>query len=138
MRIVKAGSLAVVVVLTLVSSVWADSVVTPSAFQADLQVVQTSISKNLGLFQKSPSAQLAFLAGEFAGAQALLQNSRGNTKGAQVNFQTAITDFNKVLKALGQQPLSSAYAAVPDAGSLALLGCCGIAIFGALRKRFAN
>lgn len=126
------------VVLTLVGSVWADSVVTPSAFRADLQIVQTSVSKNFKIFESSSTAKSAFVAGELAGAEALFQNSRGNGRAAQIDFQTAIADFNKVLKALNQPALPNPSYSTPDAGSLALLGCSGIAIFGALKKKFAK
>ncbi len=138
MSIVRTGSLAVLVAVTLASSVWADSVVTPSAFKADQQIVQNSISKNMKLFQSSPEAKSALVAGQLAGYQALFQNSRGNSKAAQIDFQTAITDFNKVLSLLHETPLTNPSFATPDAGSLALLGCSGLAIFGALKRKFVR
>ncbi len=138
MRIVKTSLLAMLVVVTLVGSGWADSTVTASAFKTDLQIVQTDINKNFNLFASSPAAKSAFLAGELAGADALFQNSRGNTKAAQIDFQTAIADFNQVLSVLHQQSLPGSSPTVPDASSLALLGCAGIALFGALNKKFAK
>src|SRR5208282_6789144 len=116
----------------------ADSVVTPSAFQADLQIVQNDIYKNYSLFQSSSAAQKAYLAGELAGAAALFQNSKGNTKAAQIDFQTAIADFDKVLSILHQQSLPDPSYSAPDAGSLALLSCTGLALFGALKRKFAK
>jgi hypothetical protein len=137
MRILKAASLAVVVVITLVGSSWADSAITPSAFQADLQIVQKSIANNLHLYQTTPGAASLFAAGQIAGLQGIFLSSLGNSKAAQLDFQTAISDFNRVLSMLHQPALPPSYSA-PDAGSLALFGCSGIALFGALRRKFAK
>jgi hypothetical protein len=138
MRILKAVTLAAVVVLAMAGSSWADSVMTPSAFQADLQIVQTSIAHNLSLYSKSPDAQGAFLAGNLAGIAAIFQSSFGSDKLAQVYFQTAIADFNQVLSILKQAPLPGTSYSAPDAGALALLGCTGIALFGAVRKKYSS
>ena len=138
MRILKAVTLAVVVVLAMAGSSWADSIMTPSAFQADLQIVKTSIANNLSLYSKSSDAQSAFLAGNIAGITAIFQSSFGSDKLAQVYFQTAIADFNQVLSILKQAPLPGTSYSAPDAGSLALLGCTGIALFGAVRKKYSN
>lgn len=138
MRALKTAFLAVVVVVAMAGSSRADSVITTSAFQADLQIVQTSIANNFSLYSKSSDAQGAFVAGNLAGLAAIFQGAFGNDKLAQSYFQTAIADFNQVLSILKQAPLPGTSYSAPDAGSLALLGCSGIALFGALRRKYSN
>jgi hypothetical protein len=111
--------------------------VTSDQFQADSQIVQT----NLNQFHSSPLILLAvvdFDLGNFAGQQAEAALSHGNLLLAQLDFQTAINDFNQALNLLGQKSLPAPSTAMPDAGSLALLGCSGIALFGALKKKYSN
>ena len=138
MRVLKTAFLALVVVVAMAGSSRADSVITTSAFQADLQIVQTSIANNLNLYTHSSDAQGAFLAGNLAGIAAIFQSAFGSDKLAQSYFQTAIADFNQVLSILKQAPLPGTSYSAPDAGSLALLGCSGIALFGALRRKYSN
>src|SRR5580698_1921214 len=97
MRALKTAFLAVVVVVAMAGSSRADSVITTSTFQADLQIVQTSIANNFSLYAKSSDAQTAFTAGNLAGLAAIFQGAFGNDKLAQSYFQTAIADFNQVL-----------------------------------------
>jgi hypothetical protein len=136
MRILKTSSLVVVFLLSTIGIMRADSV-TSDQFQADSQIVQT----NLNQFHSSPLILLAvvdFDLGNFAGQQAEAALSHGNLLLAQLDFQTAINDFNQALNLLGQKSLPAPSTAMPDAGSLALLGCSGIALFGALKKKYSN
>jgi hypothetical protein len=133
---IKTTSLAVLFVLSTLGTMRADSI-TPSVFQADSQIVQA----NLAHFQFTPSYLVAvfdFSLGKAAGQQGIVALSEGNSKLAQIYFQTAITDFNNALAALGQASLPSPSSAVPEAGSLALLGFSGIALFGALARKYSN
>ena len=135
MRILKTGSLAVLFLLSTIGTLRADSV-TLNGFQADSQIVQADLVR----YQSSPSILIAvfdFALGNLAGKQAQAFLSQGNSNLAQLYFQTAITDFNKALAALGQGALPSSSTAMPDAGPLALLGLTGIALFGALARKYS-
>jgi hypothetical protein len=135
MRILKTGSLVVLFLVSTIGIMQADSI-TPGQFQADSQIVQTNLAQS----HSSPLYLLAvtdFGLGNFAGQQAENALSHGNTRLAQIDFQTAITDFNQALKALGRGSLPTPSAAVPDAGSFALLGCSGLALFAALKRKYS-
>jgi hypothetical protein len=135
MRILKTGSLAALFLLLTIGTLRADSV-TSSGFQADSQIVQADLVR----YHSSPSLLIAvfnFALGDFAGKQAEGFLAQGNSKLAQLYFQTAITDFNQALAALGQGALPSPSSVVPDAGPLALLGLTGIALFGALARKYS-
>jgi hypothetical protein len=135
MRILKTGSLAALFLLSTIGTLRADSV-TSAGFQADSQIVQADLVR----YHSSPSLLIAvfdFALGNVAGQQAQAFLAQGNSQLAQVYFQTAITDFNKALAALGQGALPSSSSAVPDAGPLALLGLTGIALFGALARKYS-
>jgi hypothetical protein len=135
MRILKTGSLAALFLLSTIGTLRADSV-TSDAFQADSQIVQADLVR----YHSSPSLLIAvfdFALGNVAGKQAQAFLAQGNSKLAQIYFQTAITDFNQALAALGQGALPTPSSAVPDAGPLALLGLSGIALFGALAKKYS-
>jgi hypothetical protein len=135
MRILKTGSLAALFLLSTIGTLRADSV-TSSGFEADSQIVQADLVR----YHSSPSLLIAvfnFALGDLAGKQAEAFLAQGNSKLAQLYFQTAITDFNQALSALGQGSLPSYNSAVPDAGPLALLGLTGIALFGALARKYS-
>jgi len=135
MRILKTGSLAALFLLSTIGTLRADSV-TSDAFQADSQIVQADLVR----YHSSPSLLIAvfdFALGNVAGKQAQAYLAQGNSKLAQLYFQTAITDFNQALAALGQGALPSPSSTVPDAGPLALLGLTGIAVFGALARKYS-
>ncbi len=136
MRILKTGSLAVIFLLSTLGTMRADSV-TAAAFQTDSKIVQVDIDHSLS----NPWVLVAvfdFAAGNLAGQQAENALAKGNSAQAQVYFQTAITDFNKALAAIGQHSLPASSPTVPDAGSLALLGCAGLVLFGALTRKYSN
>ncbi|HTF45604.1 MAG TPA: hypothetical protein VK641_16985 [Terriglobales bacterium] len=135
MRILKTGSLAVLFLLSTIGTLRADSI-SSDAFLADSQIVQADLVR----YHSSPSLLIAvfdFALGNAAGRQAQAFLAQGNSKLAQIYFQTAITDFNQALAALGQGALPSPSSAVPDAGPLALLGLTGIALFGALARKYS-
>lgn len=136
MRILRMSSLVALFLVSTIGIMRADSI-TPDQFHADSQIVQTDLAQ----FHSSPLLLLAvvdFNLGNFAGQQAEDALSHGNLQLAQLDFQTAITEFNLALKFLGQNSLPTPSSAVPDAGSFALLGCSGIALFGALKRKYSN
>ena len=133
---IKTTSLAALFVLSTLGTMRADSI-TPSVFQADSQIVQADLAH----FQFTPSYLVAafdFSLGKTAGQQGIRALSAGNSKLAQVYFQTAITDFNNALAALGQASLPTPSSGVPDAGSLSLLACSGLLLFGAMKTKFSR
>jgi hypothetical protein len=133
---IKTTSLAVLFVLSTLGTMRADSI-TPSVFQGDSQIVQADLSH----FQFTPSYVVAvfdYSLGKAAGQQGIFALSIGDSKLAQIYFQTAITDFNNALAALGQGSLPNPSGTVPEAGSLALLGFTGIALFGALARKYSK
>jgi len=134
MRILKMSSLVVLFLLSTIGIMRADSV-TLDQFQADSQIVRTDLTT----FRSSPLILLAafdFALGNRAGKDAADALANGDTRLAQLDFQTAIFEFNLALRTLGQDTLP--YVTAPDAGSFALLGCSGLALFGALKRKYSN
>jgi|HubBroStandDraft_6_1064221.scaffolds.fasta_scaffold1345466_1 hypothetical protein len=127
MRIIRAFSLAGFLLLCLSSSMWADSV-TQAMVVAEFNVASTDISQNWNTFESSKVLQSEFLAGEKADAAGLILAFTGHKAAAAAEFKIALTDFTAV---------AGGFSAMPDAGALGLLGCTGIVLLGALKRKFS-
>lgn len=75
------------------------------SYEKDLVTVGTDIKNNAQAFSHNQVAQTDFKAGLAAGNQGITATLQGNNQLAQNNFQTAVSDFDGVLKALGLGPL---------------------------------
>jgi hypothetical protein len=129
MRIVRAASLAILVILTMVGSGWADSVSQSDAVAA-FNATSGDIAQNWKAYESNKILQNEFQAGKNAYTAGLLAAAFGFKTQAQNDFKIAISDFNQVSNGLSSR--------VPDAGSLSLLGCTGLMLFGALKKKFSR
>jgi hypothetical protein len=133
MRIAKISSLAVALMLCLSGSLWADSV-SQSDVVAAFAVTNNTISQNFKAFESSRVLQSQFLAASAFDLAGIAQWTKGHRAAAQADFNAAINDLKLV--ANGLTPSSSA--TMPDAGSLGLLTCSGLLLFGAIKKKFSR
>jgi hypothetical protein len=132
MRIAKMCSLAVVLVLGFSGSLWADSV-SQSDVVAAFALTNSTINQNLKAFQSSKVLQSEFLAASAFDVAGIAEWAKGHRTAAQADFTAAINNLKLV--ANGLAPSSTA---MPDAGSLGLLACSGLLLFGAMKKRFSR
>jgi hypothetical protein len=133
MRIAKVCSLAGILILGMSGSLWADSV-SQSDFVAALSVTNYDISQNLKSFESSQVLRSEFAAAGVLDAAGLVQWSKGHNSAAQADFNAAISDLKLV--ASGLTP--STGTAMPDAGSLSLLSCSALLLFGAMKRKFSR
>jgi len=133
MRIAKMCSLAAVLVLGLSGSLWADSV-SQSDVVAAFAVTNNLISQNFKAFQSNPNLQSELLAASAFDVAGIAQWAKGHRAAAQADFNAAISNLKLV--ASGLTPSTST--TMPDAGSLGLLACSGLLLFGAMKKRFSR
>lgn len=78
---------------------------TISSYQHDVSTVVNDIGTHPTAFLNSPTAQADFNAGINAGNQGVIAAGHGNNALAQSDFQSAISDFDGTLKAIGLGPL---------------------------------
>jgi hypothetical protein len=129
MRIVRLASLAILAVLTMVGSGWADSV-TQNMVLTQYNVTQSDINHNIKLYESSKVLQSEFQAGKNAYNAGILAQYLGLTTVAQADFKTALSDFSQVANGVSGK--------MPDAGSIGLLSCTGLMLFGALKRKFSR
>jgi hypothetical protein len=132
MRIAKICSLAVVLVLGLSGSLWADSV-SQGDVVAAFAATNSIISQNFKAFQSSTGLQSEFLAASAFDVAGIAEWAKGHRTAAQADFSAAIKDLKLVANGL-----TSSTTAMPDAGSLGLLACSGLLLFGAMKKKFSR
>jgi hypothetical protein len=96
-------------------------------------VTNNIISQNFKTFQSSTSLQSEFLAASAFDVAGIAEWAKGHRTAAQADFTAAINNLKLV--ANGLTPSSTA---MPDAGSLGLLACSGLLLFGAMKKRFSR
>jgi hypothetical protein len=133
MRIAKMCSLAGVLMFCLSGSLWADSV-SQSDVVAAFAATNNTISQNWKAFESSRVLQSEFLAASALDVAGIAQWAKGHKAAAQADFSAAINDLKLV--ANGLTPSTST--AMPDAGSLGLLACSGMLLFGAMKKKFSR
>jgi hypothetical protein len=133
MRIAKISSLVGALMLCLSGSLWADSV-SQSDVVAAFAATNSSISQNFKAFESSRVLQSEFLAASAFDLAGIAQWTKGHRAAAQADFSAAINDLKLV--ASGLTPSTST--AMPDAGSLGLLACSGLLLFGAFKKKFSR
>jgi hypothetical protein len=126
---IKACSLAGFLILCLSGSLFADSV-SSSDVVAAFKATSNDIAKNLKAYQSNQVLQSQFQDGQKAYSAGLVAQLFGFTSQAQADFKIAISDFSQVSNGLSTK--------VPDAGSLSLLGCAGLMLCGALKRKFSR
>ena len=131
MHLIRACCIAGVLMLCLSGSLWADSV-TQDMVVAEYNVATSDMTQNWKVYESSNVLQSEFNAGEKADFAGLFFAWFGDKADAQAEFKIALADFSSV--ANGLSPSS----AVPDAGSLGLMGCTGLVLLGALKRKFSR
>jgi hypothetical protein len=131
MRITKMCSLAAVLVLCLSGSLWADSV-KPADVLAAFAVTNGDINQNLKTFESSKVLQSEYVTAGLLDAVGLILWANHDKRDAEADFSAAITQLKLV--ASGVTPTS----AMPDPGSLSLLACSGLLLFGVMRRKFSQ
>ena len=129
MRIVRTCSLAAIILFCLTASSWADSV-TQSMVLAEYNVATYNMSQNWQTYESSSTLQSAFTDGKKADAKGLLLELFGFNSAAAAEFKIALNDFSMVANGLN--------GSMPDAGALGLLGCSGLVLLGALKRKFSH
>jgi len=105
--------------------------ITGKQVAADLATVDTDIAHNPMGYRKSIVAQTDLNAGIAAMIAGDVAAALGNNKGAQAEFAIAVTDFNAVLKVLGDAPPGGDPPGVPEPASMLLVGIGMIVLAGA-------
>jgi hypothetical protein len=127
---IKFCSLAAVLMLCLSGSLWADSVSQGDVISA-FTLTNQDISQNAKVFESSKVLQSEYAAATLFDAAGLILWSKHRTA-AEADFAAAINELKLV--AAGVTPNAS----MPDAGSIGLLGCSGLLLFGAMRRKFSR
>jgi hypothetical protein len=133
MRMSKMCSLAAILVLCLSGSLWADSV-KQSDVTAAFAVTTGEINQNFKIFESSKVLQSEYLTASLWDLEGLALWAKHDKRDAEADFAAAINQLKLV--AGGLTPSTAPKA--PDAGSLSLLACSGLLLFGAMKSKFSR
>jgi hypothetical protein len=127
---IKICSLAAVLMLCLSGSLWADSVNQGDVINA-FNLTNNDIGQNAKVFESSKILQSEYIAAGVFDVEGLALWSK-HRAAAEADFAAAINELKLV--ATGVTPSAS----MPDAGSIGLLSCSGLLLFGAMRRKFSR
>jgi hypothetical protein len=129
---IKICSLVGILMMCLSGSLWADSVQQSDVIAA-FGATNNSISNNYTAFESNNVLKSEYLAASLFDAAGLALWSR-HRLAAEADFSAAISELRLVASDLTPKTAPS----MPDPGSLGMLTCSGLLLFGAMKRKFSR